>query len=176
MTKGIAMNIRHAVVDSALGELTLVGDGEALIGVYFQEHWPRPPKDAFGARVDARSDVLLETTHTQLADYLAGKRIEFELPTRSTGHEAQLRVWKLLTDIPFGETVTYGELATALADGTTAWDVGQAVGRNPLSIVIPCHRVIGRDGKITGYAGGVERKQFLLELEESADVKAARLF
>jgi methylated-DNA-[protein]-cysteine S-methyltransferase len=81
-----------------------------------------------------------------------------------------------LITIPFGETVTYGELAVSLADGTTAQDAGQAVGRNPLSIVVPCHRVVGRNGQLTGYAGGLKRKQFLLELEEPADVRAARLF
>ena len=82
----------------------------------------------------------------------------------------------MLSAIPYGGTVTYGELAAALADGTTAQEVGQAVGRNPLCIVIPCHRVVGSNGQLTGYAGGLKRKQFLLELEEPADVKAARLF
>ena len=85
-------------------------------------------------------------------------------------------MWDRLTTIPYGETVTYGELAAELADGTTAQEVGAAVGRNPLSIVIPCHRVVGKDGKLTGYAGGLERKKFLLDLEEPAEVRAARLF
>jgi methylated-DNA-[protein]-cysteine S-methyltransferase len=81
-----------------------------------------------------------------------------------------------LTAIPYGDTVTYGELAAALADGTTPQEVGQAVGRNPLCIVIPCHRVVGSNGQLTGYAGGLKRKQFLLDIEEPAHVKAARLF
>ncbi len=85
-------------------------------------------------------------------------------------------MWDLLATIPYGDTVTYGEIAATLADGTTAQQVGQAVGRNPLSIVVPCHRVVGRNGQLTGYAGGVERKQFLLELEEPAETRAARLF
>jgi methylated-DNA-[protein]-cysteine S-methyltransferase len=85
-------------------------------------------------------------------------------------------VWQLLSTIPYGETVTYGELAAALGDGTTAQGVGQTVGRNPLCVVVPCHRVIGRNGQLTGYAGGLERKQFLLELEEPSEVKEARLF
>ena len=85
-------------------------------------------------------------------------------------------VWDLLTAIPHGGTVTYGALAAALADGTTPQEVGQAVGRNPVCIVIPCHRVVGSNGHLTGYAGGLKRKQFLLGLEEPADVKATRLF
>ena len=82
----------------------------------------------------------------------------------------------MLAAIPYGETVTYGELAAALGDATTAQQVGQAVGRNPLSIVVPCHRVVGSNGQLTGYAGGLKRKQFLLELEEPVEVREARLF
>ncbi|MDT5015032.1 MAG: methylated-DNA-[protein]-cysteine S-methyltransferase [Mycobacterium sp.] len=170
------MNIRHALIESPLGELTLVADGDALTGVYFLHHWHRPAQETFGHRVDADSDDLLAKAHAQLTDYLAGDRTEFDLPTRLQGDEGQHRVWKLLTDIPHGDTVTYGEIAAALADGTNAQAVGQAVGRNPLSIVVPCHRVVGRNGQLTGYAGGLKRKQFLLDLEEPSEVKAARLF
>jgi methylated-DNA-[protein]-cysteine S-methyltransferase len=170
------MNVRHAVIDSALGELTLVADEDALTGVYFRHHWYRPAADTFGPRVDAEADDLLASAHIQLTDYLAGERADFDLPINLHGHETQRRVWALLTTIPYGDTVTYGELAAVLADGTTAQEVGQAVGRNPLSIVVPCHRVVGRNGQLTGYAGGLERKQFLLELEEPAEVRAARLF
>jgi methylated-DNA-[protein]-cysteine S-methyltransferase len=170
------MNTRHAVIDSPLGELTLVADDDALTGVYFRHHWHRPAEDTFGPRVDAESDAVLARAAAQLTDYLAGDRHGFDLPVRQHGDEAQHRVWNLLTTIPYGETVTYGELAAALADGTTAQEVGQAVGRNPLSVIVPCHRVVGRNGQLTGYAGGLKRKQFLLELEEPSEVKAARLF
>ncbi|PXX10232.1 methylated-DNA--[protein]-cysteine S-methyltransferase [Mycolicibacterium moriokaense] len=170
------MNTRHAVIDSTLNELTLVADDDALTGVYFRHHWHRPPEDSFGPRVDADSDTVLAEARNQLTDYLAGDRHDFGLPVTPHGNAAQHRVWHLLTTIPFGETVTYGELAAALADGTTAQEVGQAVGRNPLSIVVPCHRVVGHNGQLTGYAGGLKRKQFLLELEEPSEVKAARLF
>jgi methylated-DNA-[protein]-cysteine S-methyltransferase len=170
------MNTRHAVINSPLGELTLVADDDALTGVYFRHHWHRPADDTFGPRVDAESDAALARAEAQLTDYLAGDRHGFDLPVRLGGDEAQHRVWQLLTTIPYGETVTYGELAAALADGTTAQEVGQAVGRNPLSVVVPCHRVVGRNGQLTGYAGGLKRKQFLLELEEPSDVKASRLF
>jgi methylated-DNA-[protein]-cysteine S-methyltransferase len=170
------MNTRHAVIDSPLNELTLVAEDDALAGVYFRHHWHRPAEATFGPRVDADTDTLLAEARSQLTDYLAGGRHDFDLPVRLRGDEAQHRVWQLLTNIPFGETVTYGELAAALDDGSTAQEVGQAVGRNPLSIIVPCHRVIGRNGQLTGYAGGLKRKQFLLELEEPSELKAARLF
>ena len=170
------MNTRHAVIDGPLGELTLVADGDALIGVYFRHHWYRPSIDTFGPRVDAGDDALLAEARTQLDDFLAGDRSRFDLPTKADGDDLQRRIWDRLTAIPYGETVTYGELAAELADGTTAQQVGTAVGRNPLSIVVPCHRVVGKDGKLTGYAGGLERKKFLLDLEEPADIRAARLF
>ena len=170
------MHTRHCVIDSQLGELTLVADGEALTGVYFPHHWHRPDRVTFGPVVDTASDALFAEASVQLTDYLGGDRAGFDLPVNPHGDERQHRVWKMLTAIPYGGTVTYGELAAALADGTTAQEVGQAVGRNPLCIVIPCHRVVGSNGQLTGYAGGLKRKQFLLELEEPADVKAARLF
>jgi methylated-DNA-[protein]-cysteine S-methyltransferase len=170
------MNTRHAVIDSPLGELTLVADGDALIGVYFRHHWYRPSTDTFGPHVSATDDSLLTEAHAQLDEFLVGDRPRFDLPTKSRGDDLQIRIWDRLTAIPYGETVTYGELATELADGTTAQQVGTAVGRNPLSIVVPCHRVVGKDGTLTGYAGGLERKKFLLDLEEPADVRAARLF
>ncbi|AGB24211.1 O-6-methylguanine DNA methyltransferase [Mycobacterium sp. JS623] len=170
------MNTRHAAIESPLGELTIVAEGDALTGLYFRNHWYRLGEDTFGPRVDADSDQLLATARKQLTDYLAGRTRGFNLPTRLHGDEAQQRVWQLLSTIPYGETVTYGELAAALADGTTPQGVGQAVGRNPLCVVVPCHRVVGRDGKLTGYAGGLNRKQYLLDLEEPSEVKAARLF
>ena len=170
------MNTRHAVIDGPLGELTLVADGDALIGVYFRHHWYRPSTDTFGPRVDAGDDAVLAEARTQLDEFLAGDRARFDLPTKAHGDDLQRRIWDRLTAIPYGETVTYGDLAAELADGTTAQQVGTAVGRNPLSIVVPCHRVVGKDGKLTGYAGGLERKKFLLDLEEPADVRAARLF
>ena len=168
------MSTRHTAVESPVGELTLVADDVALIGVYFYHHWYRPSMDAFGPRVDA--DALLRKAGKQLDEFLAGDRTHFDVPTRAQGDGHQRRIWNRLTDIPYGETVTYGDLADELDDGTTAQQVGAAVGRNPLSIVIPCHRVVGKNGKLTGYAGGLKRKQFLLDLEEPAEVRAARLF
>ena len=170
------MNRRHTVIDSPLGELTLVADGDALIGLYFRHHWYRPSAETFGPGVDVRSDDVLAETQSQLIAYLAGARSDFELPTALRGDDLQRRIWKRLTNIPYGETMTYGQLAEELADGTTAQEVGAAVGRNPISIIVPCHRVVGKNGKLTGYAGGLERKQFLLDLEEPAELSEARLF
>jgi methylated-DNA-[protein]-cysteine S-methyltransferase len=170
------MDTRHAVIESLIGELTLIAEGEALSGLYFRHHWPRPDRYSFGPRVDANSDELLAAARTQLTDYLAGRAQGFNLPTLLHGDESQQRIWRLLNAIPHGETVTYGELAAVLDDGTTAQGVGQAVGRNPVCVVVPCHRVVGKNGQLTGYAGGLKRKQFLLELEERSEVKAAKLF
>lgn len=154
----------------------MVADGNALTGVYFPHHWHRPCADTFGPRVETQHDALLAEAQRELNDYLAGDRVDFDLPTALRGEAFHRRVWDRLTAIPHGQTVTYGELAAELADGTTAQEIGAAVGRNPLSIVVPCHRVVGKNGKLTGYAGGLQRKKFLLDLEEPAEVRAARLF
>lgn len=170
------MNTRHAVIDSLLDELTLVAEADVLTGLYFRHHWYRPTPATVGPPVDPESDDLFANARTQLTEYFTGLRTDFDLPVRLHGDEAQRRVWQLLTTIPHGDTVTYGELVAALADGTTPQEVGQAVGRNPVSIVVPCHRVIGKNGRLTGYTGGLKRKQYLLELEEPAEVRAGRLF
>lgn len=170
------MTTRHTVIDSPLGELTLVANGDALTGVYFRHHWHPPTTDTMGNYLEATADELFDRTKNQLDEYLAGKRTEFELPVVVTGDPNDRRIWDLLSDIAYGQTATYGELAAKLGDGTTAYDVGQAVGRNPLSIVVPCHRVVGKNGALTGYAGGLKRKRFLLDLEEPAPAAAGRLF
>jgi methylated-DNA-[protein]-cysteine S-methyltransferase len=170
------MTARHTVIDSPLGELTLVADGNALTGVYFRHHWHPPAASALGEYVEPAADELFGRTGEQLREYLAGERTEFDLPIALVGDLFRRRVWDLLGDIGYGQTRTYGELAAELGDGTTAYEVGQAVGRNPLSIVVPCHRIVGKDGALTGYAGGLKRKRFLLELEESAPAAAGRLF
>ncbi|MGA7052119.1 MAG: methylated-DNA--[protein]-cysteine S-methyltransferase [Mycobacterium sp.] len=170
------MNKRHTVIDSPLGDLTLVADGDTLTGVYFRQHWHPPTAEALGEQVDPAADELLRCTATQLHEYLVGAGTEFELPVALVGDPRRQRVWALLADIGYGQTKTYGELAAELGDGTTAYEVGQAVGRNPLSIVVPCHRVVGRDGTLTGYAGGLKRKRFLLDLEEPAPALAGKLF
>jgi len=170
------MTARHTVIDSPLGELTLVADSDTLTGVYFRHHWHPPTADALGEYVEPAADELLRRTGEQLHEYLAGERTQFDLPIALVGDPRRRRIWDLLADIGYGRTKTYGELAAELPDGTTAYEVGQAVGRNPLSVVVPCHRVVGKDGALTGYAGGLKRKRLLLELEEPASALAGRLF
>lgn len=158
-------NTRHTVVTTPLGAITLVASGHALTGVYFPGHWYKPQAQTFGPRVAAPDAAVLAAAGRQLQEYLAGERAAFDLPTATHGDAFQERVWAALREIPYGETITYGELAKTLGQGALAHEVGQAVGRNPLSLVVPCHRVVGKDGKLTGYAGGLARKRTLLELE-----------
>ena len=119
---------------------------------------------------------LLSRAAAELSEYFERKRTSFTLPLDPEGTDFQLIVWEHLKTIPAGYTTTYGEISRAVGPGAPAQAVGQAVGRNKVSIMIPCHRVIGADGSLTGYAGGVERKQFLLDLEEPEEVREARLF
>jgi methylated-DNA-[protein]-cysteine S-methyltransferase len=151
----------HTTIDTSIGELTLVAQDDALVGVYYPGHWTRPDHSTFGVR----SDRAFAEVERQLVAYLAGQRTSFDLPTALAGDGFQRRVWDRLTRIPHGETTTYGEIAVELGDPILARAVGRAVGANPLSIVVPCHRVVGKDGRLTGYAGGLERKERLLALE-----------
>jgi methylated-DNA-[protein]-cysteine S-methyltransferase len=156
------MSTTHTVVGSPLGELTLVADDGRLTGLYFPHHWYRPDPAGFGPRDDAGFGEVSR----QLGEYFAGDREQFDLPLDPRGADFQRRVWDLISGIPYGQTTSYGELARQLGGGVTAKDVGQAVGRNPLSVIVPCHRVVGKDGQLTGYAGGLTRKRFLLDLEQ----------
>jgi methylated-DNA-[protein]-cysteine S-methyltransferase len=166
------MGTVHTLVDSPVGALTLVADDEVLIGVYFRSHWYQPDPATFGPRVDDG----LDEAKRQLAEYFAGQRRGFDLAVDARGDDFQRRVWDLLNQIPYGQTSTYGELARRLGDPTLAREVGAAVGRNPLCVIVPCHRVVGTNGALTGYAGGLKRKKFFLDLEEPAEVRSARLF
>ena len=157
---GIAVT-EHTVIATRLGELTVVRDAGSLNGLYFPRHWPRPDRAMFGARTDRGFEEIAR----QLDEYLAGERSTFDLPAEARGTEFQRRVWDLITRVPYGQTTTYGDLARRLGADVSPQDVGAAVGRNPLCILIPCHRVIGSNGKLTGYAGGLARKRALLEIE-----------
>lgn len=152
----------HTVVPTTLGLLTLVRDEDALRGLYFPHHWHSPDPTTFGPR----RDVGFADAVGQLGEYLAGERQEFDLEPGPRGSAFQHRVWDLVREVPYGGTVSYGELARRLGREVTAQQVGAAVGRNPLCIVLPCHRVVGATGKPTGYAGGHTRKRILLELEQ----------
>ncbi|HUH53211.1 MAG TPA: methylated-DNA--[protein]-cysteine S-methyltransferase [Microbacteriaceae bacterium] len=123
-----------------------------------------------------QDDILLTNTLLQLKEYLDGIRTVFSLPLSPEGNEFSNQVWQILLSIPYGSTTTYGTIASELGNPYLAQRVGQAVGHNPISIIIPCHRVLGADGSLTGYVGGLEIKRQLLALEEPAAVSANRLF
>ena len=164
--------IVYAVLETPIGGLTLVGDGHALSGLYFPDHARRPGSATFGAR----DDGAFADARIQLAEYFAGQRTAFDLPMAPRGNEFQQAVWRLLTTIPYGSTRSYGHLAAQLGDPGLARAVGAANGRNPISIVVPCHRVVGHDGSLTGYAGGLARKAYLLDLEQPAGARVPTLF
>ncbi|WP_233266872.1 methylated-DNA--[protein]-cysteine S-methyltransferase [Tomitella fengzijianii] len=151
----------HTVIDSPIGPLTLIGDDGALCGLYMRTRRHPPAADALGERVD---HGFAEAT-TQIREYFARERDRFTLPLAPRGTAFQLAVWELLRAIPYGRTCSYAELAGQLGRPSAVRAVAAANGRNPLSIVVPCHRVIGSDGRLVGYGGGLERKEFLLRLE-----------
>jgi methylated-DNA-[protein]-cysteine S-methyltransferase len=166
------MGVKHTVVDSPVGPLTLAGDGTALIGLYFDGHLRAPRLTDLGSRADGGFDAAA----WQLGEYFAGTRREFNLELAPRGSAFEKQVWALLTKIPYGETRTYGQLAAELGDPGGAQAVGNANGWNPISIIVPCHRVVGASGSLTGYAGGLGRKRFLLSLEEPSAADGDRLF
>jgi methylated-DNA-[protein]-cysteine S-methyltransferase len=164
------MTTIHTIVESPLGGLTVVAEDGVLTGLYFPNHWYQPDRSAFGVRDDQGFD---DVTH-QLKEYFAGQRTEFDLPMRADGDEFQRTVWARIARVPYGETTTYGDIALGIS--STARDVGAAIGRNPLCVLLPCHRVVGRNGALTGYAGGLTRKRFLLSLEEPAPETRGQLW
>lgn len=151
----------HTVVDSPYGPLTLVADDGVLSGLYMTEQRHRPPEESFGTH-DA---TAFGATEEQLEAYFSGELKEFTLELRLTGTPFQQTVWEQLRAIPYGETRTYGELADALGNPKASRAVGLANGKNPVGIIVPCHRVIGASGGLTGYGGGLDRKQRLLDFE-----------
>jgi methylated-DNA-[protein]-cysteine S-methyltransferase len=151
----------HTTVDSPVGRLTLVALDGVLTGLYMDEQRHRPAQEVFG-RPDP--DVL-GAVRSQLTEYFTGQRTEFDLPMNMLGTPFQQRVWTALQDIPYGETISYGELAELLGNPKAGRAVGLANGKNPISIIVPCHRVVGANGDLTGYGGGIERKRHLLDFE-----------
>jgi methylated-DNA-[protein]-cysteine S-methyltransferase len=163
--------IVHAFHATPIGRLLLVGEqddarGVRLSGIYMEQHRHGPAVDPSWAE----DSLTFGDVARQLDEYFAGMRATFDLPLAPAGTPFQLRVWAELSRIPQGTTVTYGELARRVGHPGAARAVGAAVARNPISIVVPCHRVVGSDGTLTGYAGGVARKAFLLALERAATV------
>jgi methylated-DNA-[protein]-cysteine S-methyltransferase len=156
----------HAVLPSPIGPLTAIRDGGPLVGVLFDDP-DRPPDPALLGR---RDDAAFADLADQVAGYFAGERTTFDVELRVLGGDRFRRaVWEQMTLIPYGETRSYGDLARALGDRSLAQAVGVACGRNPLPVVVPCHRVIGADGSLVGFGGGLPRKRFLLDLEQRAE-------
>ena len=158
------MDPTHVVVDSPVGPLTLVARNGALSGLYMEVQRHRPDNATFGPPGDLQSEPFA-TVAEQLSAYFAGELTQFDVPLTLHGTPFQQRVWALLQEIPYGKTATYGELATELGKPSASRAVGLANGRNPVGIIVPCHRVIGSTGDLTGYGGGLDRKRYLLDFE-----------
>ncbi len=157
-------------IDTPLGGITMAATDQGLAGVWFdqQRHWP----DTTGWQTKDDHPALVEAA-TQLRDYFAGKREHFDMALDlSHGTAFQQSVWQALLAIPPGETTSYGALSHGVGNPAAVRAVGAAVGRNPISVIVPCHRVLGADGSLTGYAGGLDRKQALLELEGALQAQA----
>lgn len=162
------MNVRHRRLSTPVGPYLIAAEGEALTGIWReqQQHFPRPER--LGTE-STGTDPLLDEAASQLLAYLRGERTDLDLPQAPGGTAFQRAVWAELAQIPRGGTTTYGEIARRIGRPRAAQAVGRAVGTNPLSILVPCHRVVAANGALTGYAGGIDTKRELLRLE-GADV------
>lgn len=156
----------YSTFTSQIGELLLISDGTSVTGVYMQNQ----KHGAARTKYWKRDDAALHQPRTQLQAYFAGELRDFDLPLAAEGTPFQQRVWRALCDIAYGETISYGELARRIGQPTASRAVGLANGQNPIAIVVPCHRVIGADGSLTGYGGGLERKRWLLAHERKGSL------
>jgi methylated-DNA-[protein]-cysteine S-methyltransferase len=164
------MPTRYTWLETPLGGALLTAEGDALTRVSLGA--PAEAVRPEWERVSSGPGVLAEACG-QLAEYFAGARTAFDLPLAPTGTAFQQRVWAALADVPYGATATYLDVARALGDVKATRAVGAANGRNPLGVVVPCHRVVGADGSLTGYAGGLDRKRWLLRHEAAVRGRAA---
>jgi methylated-DNA-[protein]-cysteine S-methyltransferase len=162
----------NTIVDSPFGPLTLVAADGALAGLYMDRQRHRPPEEVFGEPDATPFGPVVE----QLGEYFSGQRIEFDLQMAFFGTPFQRTVWNALCEIPYGETVSYGELAERIGRPTASRAVGLANGKNPIGIIVPCHRVIGSTGNLTGYGGGLDRKRNLLDFEQRNSAGAQSAF
>ncbi len=154
----------YSTLKTALGDVLLVANESKLIGLYFDGH-DHVPETRKTWTLEPKHPVLQEATR-QLNEFFAGKRTEFSLPLHASGTEFQERVWREIARIPYGETISYSELARRAGNPKAVRAAGMNTGRNPLGILVPCHRVVGKNGAITGFAGGLSWKQHLLDLEK----------
>jgi methylated-DNA-[protein]-cysteine S-methyltransferase len=167
MTSTTTTRRAHVIVDSPIGPLTIVAEDGSISALYMDAQRHAPDAAALGLPGDPHEEPFA-TAAGQLAAYFAGELTEFDLPLAPVGTDFQRRVWNDLRAIPYGQTISYGELARRVGNPAASRAVGLANGRNPIAIVVPCHRVIGADGSMTGYGGGLDRKRFLLALERDA--------
>lgn len=158
------MTTKRTTIASPIGRLLLVGDEQALHGLYMLDG-PKP------LALDPdwiEDETPFAAVIAQLREYFAGERTDFDVDVKLHGTPFQQRVWSALRDIPYGQTISYGQLAVRIGQPSAVRAVGLANGRNPVSVIVPCHRVVGANGTLTGYGGGVERKRLLLDLEAEA--------
>jgi methylated-DNA-[protein]-cysteine S-methyltransferase len=165
------MSCEYTLMPSPVGQLTLVARHGKLTAILWEKE--RPNRVRLGALQEANNSPVLQETKRQLKEYFAGTRNRFELELDFAGTEFQKKVWQALLTIPFGETRSYSQIAAQIGNPKAVRAVGAANGRNPISIVAPCHRVIGASGGLTGFAGGLEAKQYLLALEDGDAAKVA---
>jgi methylated-DNA-[protein]-cysteine S-methyltransferase len=155
--------VSYRLIDTPIGRLRLAATPDALIALAFENQHEEDPANL--AQTDPEASAILQEAENQLLAYFSGKRRAFDLPLQAQGTEFQRTVWSALRDIPYGEVRSYGQIASALGREKAVRAVGAANGRNPIPIIVPCHRVIGSNGKLTGFAGGLEAKRHLLALE-----------
>lgn len=158
------MTLYSKTIWSPVGELTLVADAKGLAAILWEND--RPGRVRLGALAEDAGHPVLRAAERQLGEYFAGTRRTFDVPLSFSGSDFQKSVWRALLTIPFGETRSYGEIARQVGKPSASRAVGAANGRNPVSIIAPCHRVVGSTGKLTGFAGGLDAKAFLLALEQ----------
>lgn len=155
--------MKYKIIPLPVGALTIVVENACLAAVLWDKE--RPNRVRLGPMTEDRKDPLLLETERQLQEYFSGIRKVFDLPLKPRGTPFQENIWNLLNEIPYGATATYGEMAAKIGQPQASRAVGAAIGRNPISIITPCHRVIAANGSLTGFAGGLERKRLLLEME-----------
>ena len=165
------MTYQYKLMPSPVGELTLVARDGKLSAILWEVE--RANRVRLGELIEANDSPVLRETERQLKEYFAGTRNQFELELDFTGTDFQKQVWQALLTIPFGETRSYSQIAEQIGNPKAVRAVGAANGRNPISIIAPCHRVVGASGGLTGFAGGLEAKQYLLTLEDRSQAKMA---
>ena len=165
------MTYHYKLMPSPVGELTLVARGGKLSAILWEVE--RANRVRLGELIEANDSPVLRETERQLREYFAGTRNQFELELDFAGTDFQKQVWQALLTIPFGETRSYSQIAEQIGNPKAVRAVGAANGRNPISIIAPCHRVVGASGGLTGFAGGLEAKQYLLTLEDRSQAKMA---